>query len=331
MIDFAVIFKNHLDTEKVSDDSMNRFGQDCLGRLVGNNPAGLYTPLIAPTTAAYNNYATAMGTENYNSNVKEGSTILVDQLKKQFIDLVAMKEGIIRGTFGKGTPKYEVFFPNGVDAFHQSTKANIQMMMGSFTKACRDHSGDLPANFQVQFETLAASYGEARTVQLEHIGTVDGNKLVTASMRTILEIQLITNLLTIAKNNIGNPAALEVYFDQSIIRRPTRNKPESELAEEEPMTGQVAPESKAIIMHSGYDANTGLSLRNPGSTVVQYYTANMPDDPVPGTRVELQPGEEVETFASELGAEGNLFLMVYNTSTTTAGSYEVLITDETIE
>jgi len=331
MIDFVVFFKNHLDTEKVSDDNINRFGQDCLGRLVSNNPGGIYTPLITATTTAYNNYATAMGTENYNSNVKEGSTLLVDQLKKQFIDLVAMKEGIIRGTFGKGTPKYEVFFPNGVDAFHQSTKANIQMMMASFTKACRDHSADLPANFQVQFETLAASYGEARTIQLEHIGTVDGNKLDTAATRNILEIQLMTNLLTIAKNNIGNPAALDVYFDQSIIRRPTRSKTEGELEEEEPMSGQVAPESKATIMHGGFDVNTGLLFRNTGATVVQFYTANLPDDVVPSNALTLQPGEEVETFASELGAGGNLFLMVYNTSTTTAGSYEVLITDETIE
>jgi hypothetical protein len=331
MIDFSIYCKNHLDTEKVSDDSMNRFGQDCLGRLIGNNPAGIYTPLIAPTTTAYNNYAGAIANETINTTIKEESTVTVDTLKKQFIDLVAMKEGIIRGTFGKDAAQYQRFFPHGVDEYHQSNKANIQTLMAQFISGCGAYRDQLPANFVVQFETLAASYKDARDLQLVHIGNVDGNKLVTASMRSILEIQLMTNLLTIAKNNIGNPAALEVYFDQSIIRRPTRSKTEGELAEEEPMSGQVAPESKATIMHGGYDANTGLSLRNPGSTVVQYYTANMPDDPVPGTRVELQPGEEVETFASELGAEGNLFLMVYNTSTTTAGSYEVLITDEIIE
>lgn len=331
MIDFAVYFKNHLDTEKVSDDSMNRFGQDCLSRLVSNNPGGIYTPLITATTAAYNNYATAMSSENYNSNVKEGSTLLVDQLKKQFIDLVAMKEGIIRGTFGKDAAQYQRFFPHGVDEYHQSTKANIQTLMAQFISGCGAYREQLPANFVVQFETLAASYKDARDLQLEHIGTVDGNKLDTAATRSILEIQLMTNLLTIAKNNIGKPAALDVYFDQSIIRRPTRSKTEGDLEEEEPMTGQVAAESKATIMHGGFDVNTGFSLRNTGATVLQYYTANLPDDIVPSNALTLQPGEEVETFASELGAEGNLFLMVYNTSTTTAGSYEVLITDETIE
>ena len=135
------------------------------------------------------------------------------------------------------------------------------------------------------------------------------------------------NLLTIAMNNIGNPDAANVYFDQSIIRRPTR-KPVEGQEEEEPLSGQVAAVSKATILHGGFDANTGFTLVNSGSTVLQFYTANMPEDPVPGTRVELQPGEEVETYASEMGAEGNLFMMVYNTSTDTAGSYEVTINEE---
>jgi hypothetical protein len=330
MIDFAVLFKNHLDTNKVSDDNMNRFGQDSLARLVANNPGGIYSALISATTTAYNNYATALATEAHSASVKEGSTITVDQLKKQFIDLVAMKEGIIRGTFGKDSAQYEVFFPQGMDEYHQSTKGNIQMLMSRFLAACTDYRAQLPEGFSTQFETLVASYGNARTTQLGHIGTTDGHKLTTANMRNILELQLMKNLLTIAMNNIGNPAVLEVYFDQSIIRRPTRKKTEGELAEEEPMAGQVAPASKATIKHGGFDANTGISLRNTGSTVLQFYTANMPDDPVPGSRVELQPGEEVETFASEMGAEDNLFLMVYNTSSDTAGSYEVLITDETV-
>jgi hypothetical protein len=36
----------------------------------------------------------------------------------------------------------------------------------------------------------------------------------------------------------------------------------------------------------------------------------------------------VVTYASEMDAEGNLFLMVYNTSTDTVGSFEVMINEE---
>ena len=61
---------------------------------------------------------------------------------------------------------------------------------------------------------------------------------------------------------------------------------------------------------------------------LKFYTANMPDDVVPGNSLELAPGEEDDVTASELGADGNLFLMVYNAHATIAGSYEVSIETE---
>ena len=42
----------------------------------------------------------------------------------------------------------------------------------------------------------------------------------------------------------------------------------------------------------------------------------------------LRPGEEDDVLCSELGADGNLFLMAYNPDTATAGSYEVYINSE---
>jgi hypothetical protein len=326
MIDFSVFFKNHLSTGKVSDDNMNRFSQDSLQRLIANNPVGIYTPLIDATTPAYNNYFKALNTEAHSASVKEGATVSVDQLKQEFINLVSMKEGIIKGTWGKDSPQYQQFFPLGVEEYHKSTKANIQMLMARWITACEDFVSELPASFADPFIAIRTSYETARTQQLNHIGTTDGNKLATSNMRSILEVQLMKNLITVALNNIGNPDAVNVYFDQSIIRHPSRKKEEGE-PEEETLTGAVEAESKATILHGGFDANTSFTLINSGSTALQFYTANMPEDAVPGTRVELQPGEEVETYASEMGAEGNLFLMVFNTSKDTAGSYEVMINE----
>jgi hypothetical protein len=62
-------------------------------------------------------------------------------------------------------------------------------------------------------------------------------------------------------------------------------------------------------------------LQNTGTVPLQFYTANKPEDPKPGTTFVLQPDEEVEVDASALGAEGNLYLMVYNPSKETKGSY----------
>jgi hypothetical protein len=54
----------------------------------------------------------------------------------------------------------------------------------------------------------------------------------------------------------------------------------------------------------------------------------MPEEAVLGNTHELAPGEEDYVTAAELGAEGNLFLMVSNEHATIAGSYEVSIETE---
>jgi hypothetical protein len=40
------------------------------------------------------------------------------------------------------------------------------------------------------------------------------------------------------------------------------------------------------------------------------------------------PGEETEVFASDLGADGNLFLMVYNPDDVNEGEYSFLLKDQ---
>ncbi len=328
MIQFEIFFKNHFDTDKVSDDNMNRFAQMHIQQLTANNPEGLYTAMLDETQAAYDKYFSAMGTEAHSQSVKEGSTILVDQYMEEFIDLVSMKEGIIKGTWGKKSAEYEEFFPLGLDEYHQATKANIQILMSRFVAAIGNHSGQLPVDFGTQFETVVNNYKNARTTQLNNIGSTDGKRLATKQKRDTLEIQLMKNLLTIAMNNIGNPDAAGVYFDQSIVRKPSHKTSGDGEDEPKPISGPVAPATAVTIMHGGFDANTGFHLVNSGSTVLHFYTANLPDDPVPGTHLELKPDEEVDTYASELGAEANLFLMVYNPNKDNAGSFEVTINEE---
>lgn len=91
-----------------------------------------------------------------------------------------------------------------------------------------------------------------------------------------------------------------------------------------PLTGVVKPLEKVTIMERGFDANTSLMLTNNGLVLLQVYTTARADDPVPPTVLELAPGMQKEVFASELGAEDNTFLMVYNPSETSEGVYEVV-------
>ena len=62
--------------------------------------------------------------------------------------------------------------------------------------------------------------------------------------------------------------------------------------------------------------------------MLQFYTANLPDDKVSGTFTEVLSGDFANAFTSELGAKENMFLMVYNTDETNIGSYEVSVNEE---
>jgi hypothetical protein len=77
-------------------------------------------------------------------------------------------------------------------------------------------------------------------------------------------------------------------------------------------------------LQGGFDPDTLWHIVNTGGTTLQFYTAMLPTDPVPGSPFELLPGEEAGVFASELGADGNLFLMVFNPDEAQDGEYSLM-------
>jgi len=181
---------------------------------------------------------------------------------------------------------------------------------------------ELPANFIDIFTTLINNYTTSRDLQLGKMGNVSGDKLETAQNRDILETQLMSNVLVIANNNIGNPEVMKVYFTQHYIERSGRSQGDP-LAPEDYITGTVAAGEKSEILHGGFSGDTEFILKNTGETILQFYTANLPDDPVPGTVLEVAAGEEATALASALGSEENMFLMVYNVSLENEGEFEV--------
>jgi hypothetical protein len=92
----------------------------------------------------------------------------------------------------------------------------------------------------------------------------------------------------------------------------------------EPLTGTVAPQTSAVIMEGGFDADTLFIISNNGSVPLWFYTAASAGDPVPATPSEVA-SKVKEIPASELGAAGNTFLMVYNPDENNEGSYEVVV------
>lgn len=129
---------------------------------------------------------------------------------------------------------------------------------------------------------------------------------------------------------------IEFYFSEdepSSLRRKARGwgvvyatRPDEEPEPQpETFTGIVKPGDKAEVMHNGFDVNTMFNAKNTGPVPFDMYTAAEPGNPVPGTTITIQPGEQKDVWASELGADTNTYLMIYNLDTTTEGSWQVTV------
>ena len=324
MIHFSVFFKIHFDNEKISDDKIKRYTQSHIERIFANNTSHKYDAMLAATTAAYDNYYNAISAETTNEGIKQSATKSVDSILAEFKAEVSSMEGVIARAFRNEPSKIEEFFPFGLSEYSNASKSNAEMLMDRIVNACGNNSGKLPADFDVQVKTIRQSYTDLRKVQLRKIGTVADDKARAALNRNILERQLMLNLLDLAKEYLGDPVNGLKFFDLSILKTES-SKPGEGGNGNTVFTGSVNAGSKVIIMESGFTADTIIILENSGEAVLQLYTAAKADDPVPENAPELQPGEEDEFTAAQLGAAGNGFLMVYNPESELNGDYVLTI------
>lgn len=315
------VFKVFFVSIKISEANFIRFVEDHLQRLIANNPGGAYATLISALTTLMKNLMTAIDQRNIHQAWQESRTASVDQLIAEFKTMMSRLHTSITDIWDENHAYYEEFFPRGLEEYTTCTKGNIVSLMNRFIAACDARSTLLPTGIADGLIALKATYETSRSNQLGMIGSTDGNRVDVAEARQAVAVQVTKNMHTLAIDFIGRLDKVPVYFDQSIITRPIHQNgaaPEPEILAE-----AVAAATKAVILHGGFDSNTIFRILNTGSVNLKFYTANLPDDVVPTNALDLAPGEEDYVTAAELGAEGNLFLMVSNEHATIAGSYEV--------
>jgi hypothetical protein len=218
MIDLKKLFKNHFDTDKISDDNLKKFAEVHLERLSANNGTAQFTAMITATTAAYTAYFGAMTNEDTKFAIQQGLTVTMNNIVENFKNFASQKEGIIFGNFGKASAEYQEFYPNGVTEYRQANLANIETLMTRFNDAAERHNGTLGSSMQTQAETYLTDFKAARKAQLEKIGEVNSQKSTTSTNRDVIENELMKNVHLIASMFIGEVDRCMDFFDQSFIR-----------------------------------------------------------------------------------------------------------------
>lgn len=218
MINLTTLFKNHFDSDKIGDDKLKVFSEDHIQRLAVNNGSGLFTAILNDTVAAHNAYFGSITNEATNSAVQKARTMSVDNIIKTFKDEASRREGLVKSVFGKDTPAYQEFFPQGITEYREATKATVETLINRMVNAANAHLAEVGKEFVAIFTAIKTNFVSARSSQLGKIGEVATAKTTTETTRNALETQHTKNVHYIGFTFPGNVSRCMDFFDQSIIR-----------------------------------------------------------------------------------------------------------------
>ena len=219
MINLETIFKNHFNTDRISDDNIQKFAEINLQRMSANNEGGEFTQMIADTTAAYTGYFGAITDEDTKFAVQQGLTIAMNNAMKGFQEWISKKAvHQVIGAFGEDSPVYQEFFPLGLSEYSQATIAKIEQLLERVVNAANAHTAELGIPFLTSAQDYKNTFTAARESQLLKMGEVKDSKVDTSRSRDGLENELMRNVFLIGSMYVGDVQRCMVFFDQSFIR-----------------------------------------------------------------------------------------------------------------
>lgn len=218
MLTLTNFFQQQFDDPKLSDGRLVQFAQHSLEALKHNDPKGYFADLIEPTAEAVDALMAAQTDKDSLKSVTEGATLSVDMLMADFKAKALQREGLIRDTFGTASALYQEFYPHGTNEYTRCTKTTALLLMERMALAYQRNSPQLPPARVEEFTQLYNAFKSARTSQLEKKTGIGKKQETKNAHRARLEHQLQYNLLTIARQYIGQPELCTVFFNLTLLK-----------------------------------------------------------------------------------------------------------------
>jgi hypothetical protein len=277
------------------------------------------------TTPVYNDYSKAYSDWTAAKGNREGET---QRFNEKMVELVDVKikqwDAKVRAEYLEDTADYLKIFPSGRTGFRTGAYDIRINNVGALATALK--SFPALAAVYTDVDTFHKDILNIRNVQTHNEELVKDASDILEEKRIAAANMLYGNLGRLMDKYRDNPLLVEKFFDLSLLRSTVNGNGGTPVPE--PVTGKVAALATVTMLEGGFDANSYFNIANIGSTSLKFYTAKLPTDPVSPSAIELVPGEETYVFASELGADGNLFLMVNNPDLANEGEYSFMLTEE---
>ena len=315
---FDAFYTDLFDRENIIDSRFQVFLRNLIASLTNNNPAGVYTTLIASLTAVYTTYFGNYETKSVNIAEKVGKTNSLDTVTALFASTVRSKYNFIAAAFPIGESVYIEFFPHGLTEFSRLTRDNVQSVSHRIATKATEYMASLGgAPFAAIFTTLETNITTAIGAQNTGKAVV---KTITSSVitnRGPVEDETMKAMYAVGLQCWPNQSLCRSYFDFSLLFG-VNTHPSVVV------TGVAAANANTLCVGAGIVTTSVFTLKNKSDVPFTFFATHVVNGAMVGVPVIVLAHHETVMAFAEFGAADMLFLYVKN-ETDYAGNWEVRV------
>ena len=314
MLNPEKLIEDLFDTPKLADYNLRGFTEDMLQRLSlpVNNPGGIYSQLITDTSAKYTAFFGLMTDAATKKAVSEGLTVTMNTTKGLMLAYMSDLEGLVRFRFTATSAIYQEFYPQGMTEYHDANLTQLPMLIQRFQNAATAHL--TPAETGVLTARINA-FTAARAAQTSVFAEVETLQIGRRADRKLLTLQLTTNMLTIALNNIENPDNYSSYYNPSYL--PLTDKAFS-------VNGLIAPGATITAVNEGVMTQSStVTLYNSGNEDLVFSVSDQPGIPHSTYSITIMGGNN--GHFTDLPVLERYYVIIQNPDTVATGRWKVKV------
>lgn len=223
-------FKIHFNQAGFSIAEVTAFAEDHQARLVENNTDGSLDTLIAETATALEAFTGTVGEAKIVKAVQQARISAKNQQLAEIKESISRQSGLIIAKFGKDSPVYLRFFPQGLSEFHNAREVEIVSLLERLTSAAKEYLPELEAVFNKHLTQWQAVSGAASRQKAASSASSQSRQ----STLEALQEQLTRNLLKLGLRHLGQPEMAKRFFNTSLLynRKSSTSEEEPEEASE---------------------------------------------------------------------------------------------------
>ena len=221
MIRLKRYFENPFASVEISSEELRIFAEDHIGRITAH---GSYAAMVTATQALFDPFDDALSARAQQIGSVSGDTITKDQVLQLFRTKIRQRRGRIVDIMGETSADFHEIFPQGLTYYTRVTMQTAKQRLDYLVEKLTKFQAQLGAPLTAEFADIRTSFEGARSAQVGGMGAVSTARGEVKSTRTALELQLLDNLLTLAKEFKGQPEKAMEFFDQSKLEDPTQSQ-----------------------------------------------------------------------------------------------------------